>query len=146
LDLSRLPSLRTLRTRWSHHLAGLETLRGLTHLNLRNIYGVESLDLSSLRNLRELSIGPAKGVRSLSLDGLRHLKFLELAVMSRLAEISGTGFYNSVTALRIPASHLIPRNFLSGFTKLEKVSIGTKSKITAKDFPRCKPKIFKVPI
>jgi hypothetical protein len=146
LDLSRFKTLRSLGFRWSHHVVGLDTLHRLTSLHLIYVYGVERLDLSPLRSLRRLDIGPAKGVRSLSLDGLRHLTRLQLAVMPRLTEVSGSDFYRTVTVLDIAGTHSLPREFLSSFTKLKMVTIGTKSTITAADFPRCQPKIFKSPV
>jgi len=146
LDLSRFKTLRSLDFRWSRHITGLDALRQLTSLHLIYVYGVERLDLSPLRSLRRLDIGPAKGVRRLSLDGLRHLNHLGLAVMPRLTEVSGSDFYRTVTVLKIPGSHSLPRKFLSAFTKLKTVTIGTKSTLTVADFPRCQPKIFKSPI
>lgn len=146
LDLSRFRSLRSLDARWSHHLLGLAALNALTSLNLRYVYGVERLDLSPLRSLRRLFIGPAKGVRSVSLNGLRRLTHLTLAVMPRLAKVSGSDFYRTVTWLHIAGSHSLPREFLSSFTRLKTVTIGTKSTVTAEDFPRCKPNIFKSPV
>lgn len=146
LDLSRLKELRALSLRWSHHIVGLESLSRLNSLHLTNVYGLKHLDFSSLRNLRHLDIGPAKGVRSLSLDGVRRLETLELAVMPRLVEVSGSECYNTVSTLRIPGSHALPKQFFASFTGLKEVTIGIPSSVTPAEFPRCKPKIFKSPI
>jgi hypothetical protein len=76
----------------------LSALHQLRHLHIHHVPGVNRFDFTAHRELRHLEIGPAKGVQAVALDGLRKLEFLALALMPRLTWVSGSEFFETVTA------------------------------------------------
>ncbi len=121
-------------------------LSRLAELHIYGCEGVKALDLSGLRSLRKLLVGPAKGIEILSLERVPSLQHLSLVLMTRLRHILGLEFLHTVTHLDIRGSESIPKEVLSGFTRLRWVEVGMRSKLDGTYFRHCKPSVNPGPV
>ena len=112
-------------------LPGLETLSGLTHMNLRNASGITSLQgIEKLTQLVSLNLAGCRSLTELGpLHGLKQMTVLNLENCGYLKKLDLTGCVNLTNLIGLHTLQLTSVNF-SGCCRLERMNFGTMKGLT----------------
>jgi hypothetical protein len=140
-DFHQMSNLESLSVHWNQGFQGIQGMKSIRRLIIKEIYGVKVLDLSGLKQLKTLQLIGGRGVRSLAMAGSCALESLRLEGLPNLQAIEGFCAGHTVRELNLSSVSRVPASFWKQFAVLERVESTMKEPITEKSFA-CPPKTF----